>query len=263
MRLMKTQLLRHARRYEHTKNLSPISDLDDDLVAAFYRLDGGFSARDDICDAKPSSSRLGLHYLDTQFEIPESFIDISEARNYLESIQFLVCPTLARDLASATFASSGSPVTMDETARNMYTTLSSQLHQWHSAFDRLLSGSDNPNGIHSVAAATLRVRAISSEVVIERVCPMNSESIDLLSSRSRELVDLSRFVANDPAFMKSFVWDCGIIPGLACVIAACFDMSTRKEALGILKDVVPRREGVWDSVTAVAFGERYLEVSGD
>lgn len=263
LQLMKTQLLRAAREYKHSNNSSPTSDLDDDLVAAFFRLDSGLSARDDICDAETIGSRLGVNYLDNTFEIPERFISISEARNYLESIQFPVTPSLARDLAMAGLSESNSSATIDQNTRDMYTTMSSQLHQWHMSFDRLCVRSDNLNGKHSVAAATLRVRAISTEIASERVCAMIPESSEFLSSKSRELVDLSIFVANDPNFLKSFVWDCGIVPGLSIVIAASLDMSTRMEALGILKSIVPRREGVWDSVTAVAFGERCLGVSKD
>lgn len=263
LQLMKTQLLRAARKYKHSKNSSPTSDLDDDLVAAFFRLDSGLSARDDIYDGENIGSRLGVNYLDNTFEIPERFISLSEARNYLESIQFPVTPSLARDLATAGLSGSNSPTPIDEDTRNMYTTMSSQLHQWHLSFDKLYIRSANPNGKHSVAAATLRVRALSTEISSERVCAMNPESSDSLSSKCRELVDLSMFVANDPNFLKSFVWDCGIVPGLSIVIAAVFEMSIRKQALGILKGIVPRQEGVWDSVTAVAFGERCLGVSGD
>jgi hypothetical protein len=53
------------------------------------------------------------------------------------------------------------------------------------------------------------------------------------------------------------------VPGLSIVIAACNDMSIRKEALQVLKDIVPRREGAWDSSTAVKFGERCLRTSRD
>jgi hypothetical protein len=262
LQLMKTQLLHTAREYKHSNNSSPTSDLDDDLVAAFFRLDSGLSARDDICDAESIGSRLGVNYLDNTFEIPERFTNISEARNYLESIQFPVTPNLAKDLALAGLSGSNSAAPIDEGARDMYTTMSSQLHQWHMSFDKLYIRSDSPNGKNSVAAATLRVRALSTEIASERVCAMNPESSDSLRSKCRELVDLSMFVTNDPKFLKSFVWDCGIVPGLSIVIAACFEMSIRKEALGILRGIVPRREGVWDSVTAVDFGERCLGVSG-
>ena len=69
-------------------------------------------------------------------------------------------------------------------------------------------------------------------------------------------------MAADPSFRKSFVWNCGIVPGLSILIAACLDMSIRQEALQVLKQIVPRREGTWDSLTAVQFGERCLQMEG-
>jgi hypothetical protein len=51
LQLMQTQLARASRRYAHSKNSSPTPNLDDDLVAAFFRLDSGLLSRDDIFKA--------------------------------------------------------------------------------------------------------------------------------------------------------------------------------------------------------------------
>ena len=112
----------------------------------------------------------------------------------------------------------------------------------------------------SIAATTLRVRALSTELASQRVCATEPSSSHLLNTMSHELVDLSKRVAADPSFVKSFVWDCGIVPGLSIVMASCTDMCIQKEALQLLKQIVPRREGVWDSLTAVKFGERCLQL---
>lgn len=257
LQLMQKQLAHTSRRYKHSKNSSPTSNLEDDLVAAFFRLDSGLLSRDDICHAKSIGSRLGMNYLEDICEIPERFNTISEARNYLENIQFPAIPRLANDLTQAI----ESPLlrNIDEKARDMYSTMSSQLRHWRVAFSLLYAETLTPKGKKDVfAAATLRVRALSTELASQRVCARDPSSLYSLNIESREIVDLSKFVATDPSFRKSFVWDCGIVPGLSIVIAACIDTSIRNEALQVLKDIVPRREGVWDSLTAVKFGERCL-----
>lgn len=262
LQLMRKQLARTSRRYKHSKNSSPTSNLDDDLVAAFFRLDVGLLSRDDVCHAKGIGSRLSMNYLENICEIPERFNTISEARNYLENIQFPAIPRLSNDVAQAI----ESPLlrNIDKKARDIYSTMCSQLRHWRVAFAPLYAEALTPKGKKDAfAAATLRVRALSTELASERVCARDPGSLQSLNIESQEIVDLSKFVTTDPSFRKSFVWDCGIVPGLVIVIAACIDTSIRTEALQILKDIVPRREGVWDSLTAVKFGERCLRMSED
>lgn len=259
LQLMRKQLAHATRHYKHSENRSPTSALDDDLVAAFFRLDCGLLSRDAISYAENIGSRLVINYLEI-IEVPEKFNTLSEARNFLENIQFPTIPSLSRDLV-ARINKSLSPGNMDEKAGDMYTTMSSQLHRWSIAFKPLYEAESlTPNSENFVAAATLRVRALSTELASQRVCATGLSSSYLLNTRSRELVNLSKIVAADPSFQKSFVWDCGIIPGLSIVVAACLDMSIRQEALQLLKQMVPRREGVWDSLAAVRFGESCLQM---
>jgi Fungal Zn(2)-Cys(6) binuclear cluster domain len=260
LKLMQKQLARAGRRYKHSINSAPTPHLDDDLVAAFFRLDSGLLSRDNISNAKNIGSRLGMRHLEDICEIPKIFLSISEARNYLESIQFPTIPSLANDLVQTNELPLFKDI--DMTAKNLYTTLSSQLCQWNVAFAPLYCETLTTKGKKDfISAATLRVRALSTELALQRVCARDPLSLHVLNIVSREIVDLSRLVARDRGFLKSFVWDCGIVPGLSIVIAACIETSIREEALQVLKDIVPRREGAWDSLTAVKFGEYCLQMS--
>ena len=252
LQLMRKQLAHATRHYKHSENRSPTSALDDDLVAAFFRLDCGLLSRDAISYAENIGSRLVINYLEI-IEVPEKFNTLSEARNFLENIQFPTIPSLSRDLV-ARINKSLSPGNMDEKAGDMYTTMSSQLRQWDVAFAPLYAETLTPSSKDFVGATTLRARALSTELASQRVCALELDS-SYFNQKSREIVDLSRIVADDPSFLKSFVWDCGIIPSLSIVLACCLDRSIRKEALQLLKQSIPRREGVWDSLTAAKFGE--------
>ncbi|RDW66604.1 hypothetical protein BP5796_09353 [Coleophoma crateriformis] len=257
LQLMQKQLAHARRRYKHSENRSPTLSVDDELVGAFFRLDSGLLSRDQISHAASSGSRLGMNFLENVLEVPRSFSTISEARSFLEHIQFPAIPSLSRDLISSPLLSC-----IDDTSREMYTTMSSQLHRWNIAFARLSAQTLTPHDKKGIVAiATLRVRALSTELAAQRVCATGLTSSCDFNPKSREIVDLSKLVIADPSFVKSFVWDCGIVPGLSIVMASCLDVSIQTEALQLLKQIVPRREGVWDSVTAVRFGEAVLQIN--
>jgi hypothetical protein len=260
LKLMQRQLAQSGGLYKHSKNSAPTPHLDDDLVGAFFRLDSGILSRDNISEAGNIGSRLGIHFLEDICEVPEIFYSMAEARNNLESIQFPTIPSLAKDLMQTNEPPLFKEI--DDKLRGRYMILSSQLHQWNVAFRPLYSKTLTPEGKKDfVSAATLRVRALSTELAVRRVCAGEQRDLHALDIESRETIDLSRLVASDPGFLKSFVWDCGIVPGLSIVIASCIKTSIREEALQVLKDIVPRREGAWDSLTAVKFGEYCLQMS--
>jgi hypothetical protein len=260
LKLMQRQLAQSGGLYKHSKNSAPTPHLDDNLVGAFFRLNSGLLSRDNISEAGNIGSRLDIHFLEDICEVPEILHSIAEARNNLESIQFPTIPSLARDLAQ--FNELPLFKEIDEELKSRYTTLSSQLHQWNVAFAPLYSKTLTSEGKKDFAsAATLRVRALSTELAVRRACAGEQRDLHALDIECRETIHLSRLVARDPGFLKSFVWDCGIVPGLTIVIASCINTSIREEALQVLKDIVPRREGAWDSVTAVKFGEYCLQMS--
>ncbi|KAF7939515.1 hypothetical protein EAE99_001320 [Botrytis elliptica] len=65
-------------------------------------------------------------------------------------------------------------------------------------------------------------------------------------SSFEEVVEICKIVAAHPNFEKGFVFHAGIIPSL--MAAAMFGViSTRKKAIKVLLDIVPRREGNWDA----------------
>lgn len=59
-----------------------------------------------------------------------------------------------------------------------------------------------------------------------------------------------------PGFSKGFVFDVDIIPSLNTVITSCPDHNLRREALGILRSMVPRHECIWDSKVCAEAGEK-------
>ncbi|RDW62448.1 hypothetical protein BP6252_11881 [Coleophoma cylindrospora] len=156
LQLMHKQLAQARRRYKHSENRSPTLSVDDELVGAFFRLDSGLLSRDQISHAASSGSRLGMKFLEDVLEVPKTFSTVAEARSVLEHIQFPAVPSLSRDLISSSC--------IDDTSREMYTTMSSQLHRWNVALARLSAQTLTPHDKKGIVAiATLRVRALSTE----------------------------------------------------------------------------------------------------
>lgn len=60
---------------------------------------------------------------------------------------------------------------------------------------------------------------------------------------------------------RGFVFDNGIIPCVFDVVLLCPEQDLRKEALEILRQLVPRREGIWCSVTLLKKAEEMLGIS--
>ena len=264
LQLMHKQLSHTKRHYRHIQNISPTPALEDVLVASFVRVDNALLSN----TSNPSAKKIGscivrpsildINYSEDIYNIPYRFNTITEARNYLENFQFRALPSLAHEFGVQIY---NSPESVNDTARDMYTTMSSQLRQWRAAFAPLYAESYTSAGSrNSIAAIMLRVQALSTDLAAKRICARGMSSSDPFISESREIIDLSKLVAADPSFRKTFVFDCGIVPGLFIVVFTCLDMSMRKEALDVLRQIVPRREGVWDSSTLVRQGEMALQI---
>ena len=77
------------------------------------------------------------------------------------------------------------------------------------------------------------------------------------------IVALSRRLVEHPNFVKGFVFDIGIIPALVIILMLCPDRWLKRETNSILRDMIPRREGVWDSRIVAQAGERILAEDED
>ncbi|KAF7881864.1 uncharacterized protein EAF02_006552 [Botrytis sinoallii] len=73
-----------------------------------------------------------------------------------------------------------------------------------------------------------------------------------------EIITTFRAIVNHPAFVKSFIFGCGILPQLLVVTCKCPDEMIRREAIQILKDAEGRREGIWDAKTVGLLGADIL-----
>ena len=266
--LLRKQLPTPRRRsYQHLRHISPTADLEYDLVSAFARLDNYILAR--YVNVSPARTYiLDMSYYPEDFDVPKTFCSITMARNYLEHFQFRAFPSVPHDFL---IDIQKNPQTLGDYFKEQNVlppeslqSLSAQLGQWNKAFRPLFERSRTPEGRRDFLPATiLRVQSVSVDSILRAThLPASTCKDERLKDQAQEIISLSRRAIAHPDFRKTFVFDVGIIPSLACVLMTSHNRSIGEEIVRIAREMAPRREGVWDSFTIVEMGERILEVMG-
>lgn len=266
LHLMNKQLQQvGGRRYKHLQNLSPTPDLDDDLVTAFVRMDSHLLSVTDNSKTKCMGSEvvrtsiLEINYSEEPYKVPYRFKTINEARSYLEYVQFRALPSLAHEFGVQI---TENPDTINPFALDLCKSHSEQFKEWRSAFAPLYAEAcKTRQGKEFGAAATLRISGLSTEIAAQRIAVRGGNTSGLFEDESREIIDLSRLIIADPSFRRSFVFDCGIVPGLFIVTVICDNLEIKKEALHVLRGTIPRREGAWDSRMLTVVAEQVVQMA--
>jgi hypothetical protein len=283
---------RISRVSPHRSQLSPLA-IDEDLLSAFMRLDGPALAlirkRDEVV-AYPTHCIFASTYHVTKLDIPSCFASISEARLYLEDIKWRVSPNPDMDRSRSSSASrqhtpfddydipgcnSCESMATDvglagETLQdwciataNSSLSAKAQFEQWHSAFEPLLEHSMTPAGGNTfIPVTTLYIQALQDRLI----APADTEGEKFYEHDQlqtvRMIISLSRRLIDHPDFSKSFVFDHGIIPTLVVILTLCPDRFLKWEACDVVRSMIPRREGVWDSRTIAESAEKMLLEEG-
>ena len=208
------------------------------------------------------------------FEVPRRFTSIEEARYCYESIRFRIFsePKLEKKLNPSISLPEGvtSPAILlmrlvSELADNQLAPiLRAKLAQWLRAFAPLLQHSRTPHGKSTfIPATTLYIQATALEIPLYGFM---AAPLDALSTRSdpitssRKLLAHSRALIANPHYPKCFVFDIGIIPSLLIIVVLCLDISLKKEALSILREMQPRIECVFDSRVVANVGDAFVNI---
>ncbi|RDL42375.1 uncharacterized protein BP5553_02354 [Venustampulla echinocandica] len=259
------------------------SAIDDELLTAFMRLDRpSLTCLSKNETRMPEPNRIfSSLFSQEHLEIPGGFETTTEARAYLEDIKWRIMPSgqppeSIKDLWN--MESNDSPnldlVTLPAQLRAWYKSFgvenskntSLELAHWHDAFSSILNYSMTPAGDSLfVAAVMLHIQALSTDLLANgfassNSAPVGSSAGDLHSFPTvHAILSLSRRLVAHPKFLRAFVFDVGIVPSLVNICMLCPDQELKLEAIDVLKSMVPRREGWWDSRVAVEAGERWLQ----
>ena len=250
--------------YGHLRKISPTADLEFDLVAVFARLDNFILARYE--NIGPTRTYiLDMSFYPNEFDVPEAFSDMTTARNYLEHFQFRALRNVPHDFLIATLKT---PQTISEffNGQNLlpfasFQYLSAQLGEWNKAFRPLFERSRTPEGSKDFLPATiLRVQSVSVDCIIRVTHVLDSACADQdLSRQIRELIFLCQRAIAHPDFQRTFVFEVGILPSLGLAMMVSHERSFVEEIVSIARNMIPRRECIWNSSTMVEMGEWILK----
>jgi hypothetical protein len=193
----------------------------------------------------------------------KQFEDIYTARKYLENIQYRSRPDMLKDaLDVGPHTHFGKQKSTSSTRRTIIPRedlrfLRQQLALWWSAFKPMVAHCKYTQQF--IPTTTLQIQALTTSVTLQRRLGLGAEGVedqfgidhslacgdeDVLQRTCQEIIWLSSKVMAEKTFSKRFVFDNGIISCVFDAVLLCPGQDLRKEAIEILKQLVPRREGI-------------------
>ncbi|KAF8850285.1 hypothetical protein BDZ45DRAFT_196938 [Acephala macrosclerotiorum] len=248
--------------------------IDEEILKSFLRLDRpaiGLLSRSQ--GSRPIQDRMisSKLYLE-EFQIPNKFRTINEARLCYEMIRFRVFPehkfeSKLQETTSLPQGASAPAILLMElfsetTDGESAPAILAHLRRWHRAFRPLLDFSRTEEGSSTyIPAMILHIQGTSIETPLSsRNAGVHPLPADSSVVAAREVVQLSKALVADPRFTKTFVFEMGIIPCLWIVIILYPDFYLKREALAVLHSMQPRVECVWDSRVVADTGENVVDM---
>lgn len=249
-----------------------------DLMRAFNRLDNDSMM---IMDAEPVDFNQPLSLTTALQFIPESFIDLDEARAVLESVfsEFLhwIAKAYAwgssreaeiRDMYEKLTAEPGNkkaqskpPLQSFMEEREQYL---ERFRRWRSAFQQLwLHSRTAAGGKEYAAAMTLELRFRSIYTALRADHFKGETSYDAYRDDYEEILDLAEsllaYNGTTETQRAIFTFDDPIVSSLYNVVLKCRDPVIRRRAIAML-EARPRRDGVMDSALMARIGTLQMNI---
>lgn len=251
-------------RCKSAKSFSPNPHIiEDSLIAAFVRLDVHLMSWVDAPETRRTS--ILVYAVTEPSPIPSTFRSVIEAKTHFEHISNRIFKYLAdvRDIKNGVDGSVQNWVYGVNGKAFEESLVSVELRCWMSAFDPLLKGASE---VDFVGANTLRIHALTLSASLRSAffsSAPNSSQFDIFLPEYCEIVALARRISTHPTFVKSFVFDAGIVPSLFIVAAKSRDVMLKREVIEVLKRASPRREGLWDALMVAKIGEELLRFESE
>ena len=252
------------------KGFSPAPHIiEDEVVTAYSRLD--IHVMSWLDTPQPSRTSIIKFAVTEPQPMPKSFGTLTEAKTFFDDIgnrvfQFLETPREAKPKIPATPAGMQKILSTDQGLPSQDPPVAKELREWSAAFKLVLANARTPAGyLDFVGALTLRVHVLTLELSL-RSYFFNETDIqpyDTFLPEYCEIVALCKSVTEHHRFVKSFIFDTGIVGPLFVIVTKCRDRMLRQEAISVLKKASSRREGVWDALMVARVGEALLEYEGE
>lgn len=239
--MMRQRLSTCKRKYSIMQRYSSIPNFEDELLEVFVRADKNFMVRMDDSPAA-GVSILDIAHPVEEFYMPHAFRDLREAKNFLEHFSFVAMPLLAR-LPHTFMYESATEFEFDGAQLKLF----QQFRQWQVAFAPLFAATLlEPASMNFITAATIRILALTIEMSVQKLIT-NSNADDFCEKETLEVLHLAERITTDPRFKRTFVYDCGLVPGLFIVVVLSRNQGLRRDAIRILRSAKGRVEVTWDA----------------
>ena len=248
---------------------------EDELVSEIARLDGQLLGRVHDFDIG-NTTVIGIkhgHVWDP-FTIPDQFTDMRTARRFLEHIQHISRPDIVHgpDAQPIPLPTEGPEISRGE---EHVRAMRQSLVKWWASFKPMYNFVCTPEGDDNfVPAVTLRISLLATSLILQTRLTMdpsqrseswadeslleNERGPDLFVSTARELLDLCWRVEKHRRFVKGFVFATGIMSPLWVVLVTAYKRDHMVEVVELLKGMLPRREGYWNSANILETAESVL-----
>ncbi|CAG8972342.1 hypothetical protein HYALB_00005010 [Hymenoscyphus albidus] len=158
-------------------------------------------------------------------------------------------------IVSATLRGGGN---LSETSKE--TDLVKAMQRWAAAFEPIMRQAQTFER-ESDLVGTLSLRAQWLRCQFGLLIRTGTWSISLrdqIFSIFKEFVALGRLIVKNPSFQRGFTVATGMMPILFVVALRCRRTQVGEDALEVLRDMRPRREGFWDSISSVRIVENMI-----
>jgi hypothetical protein len=205
-------------------------------------------------------------------EPPRAFTTVTEAREFAEYIKVQIpVARYAFRFSGPSWPPMGQPSApmAIEGARHLRTVVAaasvhysapvnlSHIHKWIAAFSPSLEEARASAEHHDHIGAT----TVWMQVQCYHLGLCNANTNSKCSEQCTDyktLIDQCRSLVQHPRFLKSFVFEPGIIPLLWFIMVMCTEVSLKEEAVQILRDMKPRKECIWCSQVMADLGDALL-----
>lgn len=208
--------------------------------------------------SKETHERMRRHGTAKMEAMPGEFLDLSEARMYLELVMrrimhFRSSLSPSRDY-NGCLRIPGPLDQLPSDAMVAHKDLKQELQRWCTSFNLIWQHTDSKCETKSAQAATaLQIHYLTSQLVIDAI-PLESVAAKSFASRStvicQNIVFLAQRVLESSQSLgtgANFSFDLQVVTPLYIVGMRCRSLKIRRQAIGLLRSF-PRREGLWDSL---------------
>ncbi|KAL2064563.1 hypothetical protein VTL71DRAFT_3700 [Oculimacula yallundae] len=261
-----------SEKYTHVHRLNYPDTFEEAIVEMVVRLENHITL--DLVDQTArikgnGSSALGIVHVHHAWPVifPTEFSTVFEAQRLHNYIQYWGSPNFPSDASRCISAYSQLAlgkacdipkpriVSFCEYSRGLR-----ELTSWRRSFLPLLAKLRAGKSSELACALIIYIQSLCFTMVIKRrlgwvlddsvpspgvVVEEYDESVDDVC---RTMVDAGRELCVDKHFMRCFTFDPGVLPTLLLVMFGTEDLDIRFEITEILRDMIPRKESVWDSV---------------